>query len=386
MNPDRPKVLAVDDRPDNLLAVEAVLEPLAVDVVRATSGKEALRRLLTDEFALILLDVQMPELDGFETAAHIKGRERTRHVPIIFLTAISRELEHHLRGYGTGAVDYLAKRFEPEVLRAKVAVFVDLYEKSALIERQNGELAARVAERDRAQAALSRLASELERSNTELERFADVVSHDLREPLQVVAGFLDLLAERHGPALDDEARLLVDRASAGAERMRRLIGDLLAYAKASTGGPPTGSVSLQESLDGARAQLEPVLAHTGAVVTAGALPTVQGEAWQLTQLFHDLLDNAVKFNTSRRREVHVEASRHDGGWVVRVRDNGIGIRPEDVPRLFTIFARLHPREEYPGEGVGLAMCRRIVERHGGSIWAESHAGAGTTVCFTLPPS
>ena len=196
-SPVLPRVLLVDDRPDNLLALRAVLEPLAVDLVEAGSGEEALRHLLAGEFALIVLDVQMPVLDGFETARLIRGRERTRYVPIIFLTAISGEPEHYLRGYQSGAVDYVYKPFEPEILRAKVSVFVELWARGATIEAQRQELAGKLAELDEAHAVLAAQAVELERSNAALERFAEVVSVELREPLHTGAGLLDLLDDRH---------------------------------------------------------------------------------------------------------------------------------------------------------------------------------------------
>ena len=167
-------ILLVDDRPENLLALEAALEPLGQDLVTANSGEEALRLLLREEFAVILLDVQMPGMDGFETAIQIKQREKTEDIPIIFLTAISREPHHALRGYSTGAVDYVSKPFDPWVLRAKVAVFVDLYEKSSLLKRQKELLGQRLDERIRAEQALAEKAQELERSNADLQQFAYV--------------------------------------------------------------------------------------------------------------------------------------------------------------------------------------------------------------------
>ncbi len=209
------RVLIVDDRPDNLLALEATLEPLDVEVTQAQSGPDALRQLLNEDFAVILLDVQMPGMDGYETARLIKTRARSANVPIIFLTAISRETEHQLRGYEAGAVDYLAKPFDPEVLRSKVAVFMALHEQARTIEAQNRLLAERLEERDRARAALGRHAAELQRSNAALDRFASVVSHDLLEPLHVVGGMLEVLADRHGRDLADEGRQLVDRAGPG---------------------------------------------------------------------------------------------------------------------------------------------------------------------------
>src|SRR5688500_1965937 len=198
----------VDDRPENLIALEAALEPLGQNLVKANSGEEALRLLLREEFAVILLDVQMPGMDGFDTAMQIKQREKTKDIPIIFLTAISREPHHALRGYSTGAVDYIAKPFDPWVLRAKVAVFVDLYEKNALLKSQKELLGIRLEERERVERALEEKAQELERSNADLQQFAYVASHDLQEPLRVMNGYLALLKEN----LDGEESLgLVSR-------------------------------------------------------------------------------------------------------------------------------------------------------------------------------
>src|SRR5205823_9982500 len=198
-------ILLVDDRPENILALEAALRPLRQELVAAHSGEEALRCLLSDEFAVILLDVQMPGMDGFETAAHIKERERSSHIPIIFLTAISRELHQQLRGYEVGAVDYIAKPFDPWVLRSKVAVFVDLDAKTRQVQEQAGQLA---------------------RSNTELEQFAEVVSHDLRNPLVSVVGYLQMLQDGQVASLDEETLEYVKRALHAAESMGTLSDDL----------------------------------------------------------------------------------------------------------------------------------------------------------------
>ena len=377
-------VLIVDDRPDNLLALEAVLEPLSVRVARANSGAEALRRLLNEEFAVILLDVQMPEIDGFETARLIKGRERTRSVPIIFLTAISREMEHQLEGYGSGAVDYITKPFEPVVLRSKVSVFVDLYRQARVIEEQNALLARRLEERDRAQAALARQSAELERSNAELERFALAASHDLSEPLHVLAGLLELLAHRQAEGDERDTAELLERARAGVSRMCEMVEQLLVYARFSAGALNLQPVDLGAVLEEAKRELADRIESADASVTADPLPTVVGDEWQLRRALVHLLDNALEFRSDRPPEVHVGLSRRGGEWVVSVRDNGIGMEADQLARLFTMFSRFHPREEHGGAGLGLATSRRVVERHGGAIWADSLPGRGTTVSFTLP--
>ncbi|HTC82656.1 MAG TPA: ATP-binding protein [Acidimicrobiia bacterium] len=380
------RVLIVDDRADNLLALRAVLEPLGLDLVEADSGEEALRHLLAGEFALIILDVQMPVLDGFETARLIRGRERTRYVPIIFLTAISGEPEHHLRGYQSGAVDYVYKPFEPEILRAKVSVFVELWARGATIEAQRRELTVRLADLDEAHAGLAAQAVELERSNAALERFAEVVGVEVREPLHTVAGLLDLLDDRHAGALSDEGRTLLARALAGTDRARSIVGSLLDYARASTVELHRDRLPLVEVLAEAEAETGPQLAEAKAEIVADGLPLVWGDRGQLVHLLNQLLDNAVRFRGSAVPVVTVSAEAVGAAVRVTVADNGPGVAETDLPRLFTAFARPTPEGAAGGRGagLGLALCRRIVERHGGMIWAERGADGGLVVRFELP--
>jgi hypothetical protein len=382
MTDERPPVLIVDDRPDNLLALEGLLEPLGVHLVRAGSGEEALRYLLQHDCAVILLDVQMPGMDGLETARLIKGRERTRSVPIIFLTAIDGDVDHYLAGYGTGAVDYLTKPFVPEILRAKVAVFAELYAGAKLIEAQRQLLAQRLDERDRARAALAHQAAELERSNAELERFALLVSHDLREPILVLRGLTDLLAT--SDLSPDEAAETAQRLGAGFDAMRVVLDRLLDYSRVSGDAHEPVLTPLEDVLAAARAELEPELDGVEAAVTHDPLPVVRGDPWELERVFTHLLDNAVRFRGRSEPRIHVGLARRDDEWVITVQDNGVGIPEADIPRLFSVFLPLHPREEGGGSGLGLAIVRRAVSRHGGRVWAESVPGQGTAVSFTLP--
>ncbi len=213
-------LLLVDDIADNLFALEAALSPLGHRTVLAHSGEEALRYLLKDDtFATIILDVQMPGLDGFETAAEIRRRERTSDVPILFLTAIDRDEVHLLKGFAAGAVDYIFKPVDPELLRAKVSVFVRIYMADRQLRRQAAEL--------------RRQAAELARSNADLDQFASVVSHDLVEPLNVITGHLELLVDHLGDDLDAPARRWVERINSCATRMSGLVDDLLSYARTS---------------------------------------------------------------------------------------------------------------------------------------------------------
>ena len=377
------RVLIVDDRPDNLLALEATLEPLGVDVTQATSGPDALRQLLQEDFAVILLDVQMPGMDGYETARMIKSRTRSSDVPIIFLTAISRELEHQLRGYEAGAVDYLAKPFDPEVLRSKVAVFISLHAQARTIEAQNRMLAERLEERDRAQAALGRHAAELQRSNAALDRFASVVGHDLLEPLHVVGGLLELVADRHAGSLSDDGRLLVERARSRAGVLAARVTEILTEARGSVEPLRLEPIALGRLFDRACQDLAPRLADLGATVRSDPLPEVVGDEWLLGQVFSQVLDHAVQNVAEVDPAIEVGLSRRDEDWVVCVRSNGPGVDDDEAARLFASFGPVHDDNGADG-GLGLALCRRIVERHGGTIWIEPVTSRGTSVCFTLP--
>ncbi len=370
------RVLIVDDRPDNLLALQATLEPLDVEVTQASSGPDALRELLHEDFAVILLDVQMPGMDGYETARMIKSRARSSDVPIIFLTAISRETEHQLRGYEAGAVDYLSKPFEPEVLRSKVLVFMALHEQARTIEAQNRLLAERLEERDRAQAALGRHAAELQRSNAELDRFASVVGHDLLEPLHVMSGLLEVLADRHREALADDGHLLVDRARARAAELTGRIDELLVEARGSVEPLRLEPIELDRVFDRACQELGPRFEEAGAVVRSDPLPRVVGDEWLLGQVFSHLLDHALRNGAAADPEVDVALSHRGDDWVISVHDNGPGMSEGETARLFASFA--------DADAAGLAACRRIVERHGGTVWAESFPGRGSAVSFTLP--
>ena len=380
----RASILLVDDRPENLLALEAALEPLDQNLVKANSGEEALRLLLREDFAVILLDVQMPGMDGFDTAVQIKDRDKTKDIPIIFLTAISREPHHALRGYSTGAVDYISKPFDPWVLRAKVAVFVDLYEKNSLLRKQKELLGQRLEERYAAEKALEEKAKELERSNADLQQFAYVASHDLQEPLRVMNGYLDLLREHLEEGTTDESVSMISRIKRSTERMDALIQDLLEYARVDSQPEPFRETDLNEVLEYAIGNLEVTIKEYEVKVEQEPLPTVVGDQSQLLQLFQNLIANSIKFRSDRPSEIKISAERINGEWQIAISDNGIGIDPAHLDRIFTIFERLNPLEHYPGSGIGLSVCKKIVERHGGQIWVTSEPGTGSTFFFTLP--
>ncbi|MCX7887963.1 MAG: ATP-binding protein, partial [Verrucomicrobiae bacterium] len=224
----------------------------------------------------------------------------------------------------------------------------------------------------------------LARSNAELEQFAYVASHDLQEPLRVVSGFLQLLQQRCEGKLGPEADEYIRYAIEGAHRMRNLIRDLLEYSRVGRRPEPFSEVDCNAIVQTVLANLQPAIVEQQGRVTVDPLPVVRGDATELTQLFQNLIANALKFRGPQPPEVRVSVRENKDEWVFSVRDNGIGIHPKDFERIFVIFQRLHTTEEYPGTGIGLALCRKIVERHGGRIWVESQPGEGATFYFTLP--
>lgn len=245
-------------------------------------------------------------------------------------------------------------------------------------------LARDITERKQAEAALSRQAQELARSNAELEQFAYVASHDLQEPLRMMASFAQLLAKRYKDKLDPDADEFIAYIVEGASRMQRLINDLLSYSRVGSRGGDFAPTDCAAVVGTACANLRAAIEESGAAVVTDPLPVVMADETQLLQLFQNLLGNAIKFRGDKAVVVQVGATRCGNDWVFWVRDNGIGIEPQYRERIFQIFQRLHGRGRYPGTGIGLALAKKIVERHRGRIWVESEPGKGSTFYFTLP--
>jgi PAS domain S-box-containing protein len=241
-----------------------------------------------------------------------------------------------------------------------------------------------ITERQRAAEVLQRTVAELTRSNADLQQFAYAASHDLQEPIRAVAGSVQLLELSYGDQLDARAHELITHAVTGASRMQTLIHDLLTYARVSTRREPLQSTDCECLLKKVLANLAMVIAESGAVVTCEPLPTVLADPLQLLLVLQNLISNAIKFRSQLPPAIHLGVQRHGTEWVFTVCDNGIGIEPQYFERIFQIFQRLHTRQAYPGTGMGLAICQKIVERHGGRIWVTSQAGKGATFAFTLP--
>jgi light-regulated signal transduction histidine kinase (bacteriophytochrome) len=279
--------------------------------------------------------------------------------------------------------------YEYKVLDKNGVVHPALWGKNVFRD-ENGEVAGIVGafyditERVRAEEALQETMERLRRSNQELEEFAYVASHDLQEPLRAVASFTQLLAENYQGQLDAEADEFIGFIVDGAKRMQRLINDLLAYSRVRTKGVPFEATDFEEVLSQALVNLEAAIEENQAVITHDPLPTILADKQQMMQLLQNLIGNAIKFRSAELPCIHVAAECRDNEWVFAVKDNGIGIDPQFQEQIFVIFQRLHDREEYPGTGIGLAICKRVVERHGGRIWVESVPEKGSIFYFTIP--
>jgi two-component system sensor histidine kinase/response regulator len=381
---DRVNILLVDDQPANLVALEAMLQGLGQNLIRAESGREALKWLLTHEFAVILLDVKMPEMDGFETAALIRQRDKSRHTPILFLTAADNSQNHAVRGYAVGAVDYLIKPVVPEFVRSKVAVFVELAKKSELLRRQTRLLA------ESEQAALelaetrAELVRDLEHKNRELESFSYAVSHDLRAPLRRIDSFSRAILESQSDKLDESGRRYLDRVREASQQMSQLIDDVLHLSRVTRADLREQDVDLS-TLAGlilARLQESEPARKVEVKIRPGVIVTGDGQLLRIA--LENLFENAWKF-TSKQAESRIEfgVTQASGEPTYFIRDNGAGFNMTYVDRLFGPFQRLHAQGDFPGSGIGLATVQRIIHRHGGRVWAEGLVGQGATFQFTL---
>jgi signal transduction histidine kinase len=353
----------VDDRPENLLALEGVLKPLGMRLVKARSGEEALMHLLRETFALILLDVQMPRLDGLQTAELIKQREQTRHIPIIFITALSREAAWVFKGYAHGAVDYLLKPVDPEILRAKVRVFCDLFVRGEKILKQALE-------------------------NEVKDVFLASVVHELRTPLAAAKAQTQLalhqLSEGQGEPNTSRALRVISRQI---DRLVRLVGDLLDVNRLDTSQLEMNPTEFDFSvlLEEVRARMQTLgeEKHQIRVAAPGGIRFF-GDRDRIDQALTNLFSNAARYSPDGG-EIEVKVEETADGLHLTIADHGLGIPKEQLQHIFERFARAHGTS-YGGLGLGLAITKGIVEQHGGSIWVESDGvrGKGSTFHLRLP--
>ena len=406
-------ILIVDDKYENLFSLKSLLQLYAYETDTAASGEEALKKILKNEYSVIILDVQMPGMDGYEVAEAISGLNKTKDIPIIFLSAVAIDKRFIAKGYDSGGVEYLTKPFDNDLLLMKVKTFHRLYTQrqelkqveEALrreieirkrsqqeVEQINSLLEFKVEERTR---DLMQLNKDLENRNAELAQYAYLASHDLQEPLRKIITFIKIIEEKYLKDIP-EAKLEMSKVITSSERMRNLINALLSYSKLSTVSLFT-QVNLNEVVKDALADLEITIKEKQAVINVSQLPELEAIPGQMRQMFQNLLSNALKFSKTDTRpiinifsepvnELQLEAEHDTNGKYVRIdiSDNGIGLDESYIDKIFVIFQRLHGKTQYEGTGIGLAIVKKIVEKHNGIIGVKSKEGEGATFTIVLP--
>jgi signal transduction histidine kinase len=400
------KILLVDDKKENLLSLQVVLADRGYQFVEATSGKDALRILLKNQdFAIILMDVQMPLMDGFETAELIRQSDKLKHVPIIFLTANMNTTEYIFKGYQSGAVDYMIKPLSPEILQAKVMVFTELFRKNQELQKKeeetkslyeiilkaNNELAVQ-------NAAIEKHAEELRKKNMELDAFTYISSHDLQEPLRKIQTFTNLILSNEYPNLSENGKLKFDRILYATNRMRELINSLLTFSRATLLDRKFESVDLNSIIDDVKEALRENLLEKNAVIITDFHDKAKIIPFQFVQLMENLIHNAIKFSqpelplevTIKSRlvsgaDIHIEKLSKEVNYChISFGDNGIGFEPQHNEKIFGVFQKLHGRDLYEGTGIGLAIVKKIVDNHNGYVDAMGEPMKGVTFNIYVP--
>lgn len=402
----RVKLLLVDDKKENLLSLQVILAGQGYEFVEASSGKEALRILLRDQdFAIILMDVQMPLMDGFETAEMIRQSEKLKHVPIIFLTANMDKTEYIFKGYQAGAVDYMIKPLSAEILKAKVIVFADLYRKNHELqvkEEQMKELNIAIMAANKELAlqneAIEKHSQELKLANKELEAFTYVSSHDLQEPLRKIQTFVTMILEKENDNLSPTGKHQFQRVQSAAERMQQLIESLLAFSRTNATDRNFEMTDLRAVVDDVISEMQEKIDEKNAEVEVSELFEARIIPFQFAQLMQNLIGNALKFaSATTRPKITIKGRILNGGEVfharlaadkkychISVQDNGIGFEPDFSERIFEVFQKLHSRDVYEGTGIGLAIVKKIVDNHNGFITASGEVNRGARFDIYIP--
>ena len=410
-DPELVKILVVDDRADNLLSIESILERESYTIVKANSGKAALKILLKEfDFSLILMDVQMPDMNGFETASLIYQRDRLKNIPIIFITAHSHEEEAIFKGYRLGAVDFIYKPVNPELLRVKVGLFVELYRKTqSLIAQEqklltaNASLQREIKEKEASERKVLELNDQLLQNNrhlqavnTELDRFAYIASHDLQEPLRKIRVFSDMILQKKNGELDVEKYVM--KITSATIRMQQLVSDLLRFSRHSMGGGDFINADLNQIVKDAINELEIKIQQVNASIRIDPLPSICVIPTLMRQVFYNLISNAIKFRKKEMPpDIHIYAElatpleqryqpvKTEGNYYkIFVKDNGIGFESQYAEDIFIVFKRLHSYHEIEGTGIGLSICKKIIEQHNGFITATSEIDNGATFIIGIP--
>lgn len=367
----RPKILIVDDRPENLVALETVLKDLDVELIRALSGNEALKATLHNDFALALLDIQMPEMDGYELASILREEEKTARLPFIFISAVYTDNLNVFKGYERGAFSFITKPFEPQILRNKVKFFVDKHLQEISLHVLNEDL--------------KKKNDELENANKELDAFCYSVSHDLRGPLRAIEGFTKILHEDHIKDLNEDAKHLLEVIVGSTQKMDKLIDSLLLLSRTGKKEITKTIVNISELVQHTLYELRSDAQNGKTKIQVGELSPAMGDVSLLTQVFVNLISNAIKYSAKKEEPiVEIGCNQSNGENVYFVKDNGAGFNMKYQNRLFGVFQRLHDNRDFEGVGIGLAIVHRIISKHGGKVWAEGEVGKGATFYITLP--
>jgi signal transduction histidine kinase len=406
-------VLIVDDNPGNLFTLRTLLELNNFTVETASSGEEALKIVLKKDCSLIILDVQMPGMDGFEVAEAVSGLSKSKDIPIIFLSAVNIEKRFISKGYASGAIDYMTKPFDADILVLKVKTLYRLSKQTTELKLMQQSLLTEIETRKKAEALLFQSHELLEQKvkertleldttnsaltarNEELQQYAYLASHDLQEPLRKISTYSSMLYDKFNSKETAEIQVL-EKIMKAADRMRELIQDLLLYSQLSE-VHDFKQVELNEVVEGALLDLELAIKDKKAVVRFNKLPSVEAIPGQLRQVFMNLINNAIKYSRQDLAPMIIieadiiatkafdAALNNNGGFCrIAVSDNGIGINEKYAEKIFAIFQRLHGRSQYEGTGIGLAIVRKIIEKHHGIIKANGKEGDGTTITFILP--
>jgi len=400
------KILIVDDKKENLLSLQVILADQGYEFVEAASGKDALRILLKNQdFAIILMDVQMPLMDGFETAELIRQSDKLKHVPIIFLTANMDTSDYIFKGYQSGAVDYMIKPLSSEILKAKVLVFTELYKKNKELQRKEEETAAlnhkiiKANEKLAQQyASIERYAAELKQKNAELDAFTQISSHDLQEPLRKIQTFSNMILTKEYSNLSEDGKSKFDRILYAANRMRNLINDLLVFSQAGTAEHAYEHTDLSVIIENVKEALSENIKDKKAVITTELHGKIYIIPFLFVQLLENLTNNALKFSQkdipltieikSRMlagQELQNEKLQPEQNYChITFKDNGIGFDSQHSEKIFGVFQRLHSRDDYDGTGIGLAIVKKIVENHNGIITAAGKPMEGAVFHIYLP--
>jgi len=363
---EKSKILLVDDKPENLIAMEALFSDFDTEIVKAQSGNEALAAVLECSFSVVLLDVRMPGMDGFETARYIRGQEETKALPIIFVTAEPPNRTNVFEGYESGAVDFLSKPLIPEFVRAKVKVFIELDQKTKELDRTK---------------EIEVLYERLRDANEELKQCIHIASHDMREPVRRMPSLVDLIkldiAEKNFNRLDPSLKDL----NRSAEEIVRLVDSFRMIARISSDKLKIDPVDLNEVINNVLSERQADCAQRGISMEVTALPTIEANAPLVAQLFRNLVDNAIS-HTRSSIEIRISGVYTKEGFVINFLNTGGSIDKANLEAVLRPLARITFSSKEQHSGIGLSVCKRIVEKHGGRIWIESEEN-WVRVRFTL---